>query len=759
MNERSLHLSPEGIKKVNLALDAKNMTTERLALELKLASLYVNKFFRGEAIPTQMFAQICEGLGLSWQELFDKSSPPPPSLNIDNTVQEVRQKCHETLTKRCNRIRVLDMHEPRELKEIYTNVNILEDLGQVREKYSLLSDRLNDRSSILTKIGDRLKRDANSEDLDQYLNRVTAKSVPALQAIKEYSKLIILGGVGIGKTTFLKYLVLQCLNGNFHGELVPVLISLKDFAESDQALNDYLTTILLSYGVKDANTIEQLKSQGNLLILLDGLDEVEKPKTSRVIAEIKTLADQFHRNHIFITCRVCDYKFEQFSEVQIAKFNDDQIHTFVRQWFNNKDIVKNFISAIADNPPIRELTENPLLLTFLCLIFESNISSSYLFNNLEILEQCLDIQLRVWDQERDITRNLAHSFNTWLDTWSHIALISLDAGKYGFKPKYLRSWLQPHLDSKLGSELNTDLNLNSLIKSGLLIQRSKDSYAFSYIAFQEYLAAKKIAESSNPSALNYLVDRLEDHRWQNVMLLTSGMLESADNLILRMHKKANQILEKQQNIQEFLDWISKNSTYLRVSYQPTTLRAFYLDIDLNNFRIQDRNRAVEITRNRTIDRLKERSGDTTGSALSPDIAFSDTSLNTDYDLAIALNYHLALYMANNPVLHLAGLLEPQLRRSLQTLKDQLPDPKNEEEKFNSWWISSGMGWSKDCRSLLIQHRKATQEWHFTPAEEALLKRYHDAHVLLINCLNTSVVSQTLKQNILDTMFLPIWQQL
>jgi len=231
MNERSLRLSPEGIKTVNLALAAKTMTPERLALELKLASLYVNKFFRGEAIATQLFAQICEGLGLNWQELFDRSSAPPISLSIDNTVQETKQRCQENLTKRCNRIRILDMPEPRELKEIYTNINIIEEGGLLGEKLSLLSDR----SSILTRIGDRFKRDTNSDDLDQYLSQVTPKSVPALNIIKDYSKLIIVGGVGIGKTTFLKYLALQCLNGNFHGELAPVLISLKDFAESNQS--------------------------------------------------------------------------------------------------------------------------------------------------------------------------------------------------------------------------------------------------------------------------------------------------------------------------------------------------------------------------------------------------------------------------------------------------------------------------------------------------------------------------------------------
>ena len=777
MNERSLHLSPAGIETVNLALANKNMTPERLALELKLASLYVNKFFRGEAIATQMFAQICEGLGLNWQELFNKSASPAPSLSIDNTVQEARQKCHESLTKSCNRIRILDMREPRELKEIYTNLNIIEESsGQSRERLNLRHDR----SSILTKIGDRLKRDANSEELDRYLSQVTTKSVPAIQAIKEYSKLIILGGVGVGKTTFLKYLVLQCLNANFHGELVPVLISLKDFAESTLGLNDYLILAFTGYGIRDTNAIEHLLNQGNLLILLDGLDEVEKSKIGRVIVEMKALADRFHRNHIFITCRSYDYKFEQFSEVHIAKFNDDQIHTFIRQWFNNKEIVKNFTKAIAQNSAFKELTETPLLLTFLCLIFESNSSLNYL----ETVEQCLEIQISTWDRDRDInSRDLHHSINSdlnlksgfdlGLDLWSHIALISLDTGKYVFKSKHLSTYAKSYFKTyfkqrshNLSFDPIVELDMKALLKSGLLIQKYKDTYAFAYIAFQEYLAAKRIAESPNPHAVDYLVDRLEHEQWQNVILLASGLMVNADNLVLKLYKKINQILEKQQNIQEFLDWIGKNSTYLRVSYQPTTLRAFYLDISLNNFRIQDRNRALEITRNRAIDRIKERTGDNTAAAIRSmdrntaigDTALSETAINADLDLAMALNLDLAIYIANEPVLQLAELLEPQLKRSLQTLKEQLPNPQTEVEKFKSWWHSSGIAWSKDCRSLLIQHRKGTQDWSFTDEEEALLKRYHDAHILLVNCFNTSSISAHVKQNILENMFLPIWQQ-
>lgn len=746
MNERSLHLSPEGIEQANLALAAKNMTTERLALELKLASMYVNKFFRGEAIPTQMFAQVCEGLGLNWQELFSRSSSAPSvAVSLDNTVQEVKQKCYENLTKRCNRIRVLEMREPRELKEIYTNINIVEELGQVRERLSLLSDRFNERgnTSILTKIGDRLKRDANSEDLDQYISRVTVKSSPALQGIKEFSKLIILGGVGAGKTTLLKYLALQCLNGNFHGELVPVLISLADFSFSDQSLSNYIISTISSYGCKETHHIEQLLNQGSLLVLLDGLDEVSSDRINRVISQIKHLSDQFYRNHILITGRVCDYQFEQFSEVQIAKFNEDQVQTFVRQWFNSKDMVKNFKNAIAEHLTLKELTENPLLLTFLCLIFESN---SFL-NPIEILEQSLDLYLDIWDSDRQIpTRKLSPQIHIW----SHVALMLLDAGKYAFKPKLLSKYLASALQSANPQNLD-DSELKSIVRSGLLIPRQKDMYAFAHKGFQEYLAALKIAKSANPAALNYLSDRLEDRRWQNVMVLAMGLSANADDLLIKLYKKANQILEKQQKLQEFLDWINKNSTYLRVSYQPATLRAFYLDMGLNNFRIQDRNRAVEFTRNRALDRVKER-GDTTAS-------LSETSINADYDLAIALNLDLALYIANNPVLQLAGLLEPQLRKSLQTSKEKLPNPQLDQQKFDTWWEINGINWSKDCRSLLIQHRKTTQEWDFSPEEEALIKRYHDAHIVIVNCLNMGSISTELRQSIWDTMFLPIWQQL
>jgi predicted NACHT family NTPase len=56
--------------------------------------------------------------------------------------------------------------------------------------------------------------------------------VPGLQAVQQYSKLIVFGKPGAGKTTFLKYLAIQCMDDHVQKNRFPVFIILKDFAEN-----------------------------------------------------------------------------------------------------------------------------------------------------------------------------------------------------------------------------------------------------------------------------------------------------------------------------------------------------------------------------------------------------------------------------------------------------------------------------------------------------------------------------------------------
>lgn len=157
-------------------------------------------------------------------------------------------------------MRVLDMTQPIGLDDIYTKVNILEKITKF------------EWSSI-----EELIANAKYEKLNRIsLAEVRSERVPGLEAVKKHSKLMILGKPGAGKTTFLKHVALQCINGNFENTRIPLFVTLKDFAEADNQPNllEYLTQTFTDV-FKDSQITEQLIEQGRLLVLLDGLDEVQ----------------------------------------------------------------------------------------------------------------------------------------------------------------------------------------------------------------------------------------------------------------------------------------------------------------------------------------------------------------------------------------------------------------------------------------------------------------------------------------------------
>lgn len=209
--------------------------------------------------------------------------------------------------------------------------------------------------------------------------------------------MMVLGKPGAGKTTFLKYLAMQCLESNWLPDYLPMFIPLKAFAENENKLN------LLAYIGGDSVT--SILNAGKALILLDGLDEVREEDTKRVIGQIEQLSQQYPDNHFVITCRIAakEYTFGQFTEVEVADFDDQQINTFARNWFRAKgdtNRAKLFRDKLNENEAIKELASSPLLLTLLCLMFED--TTSFPVNRAELYKEGLDVLLKKWGGKRKV---------------------------------------------------------------------------------------------------------------------------------------------------------------------------------------------------------------------------------------------------------------------------------------------------------------------------------------------------------------------
>ncbi|MEH2227461.1 NACHT domain-containing protein [Nostoc sp.] len=326
------------------------------------------------------------------QKRYSQQKPPGRSTadvaedDIDALVQEIREQVKPNIKEKCGTMRVLDMDQPVELtgeRGIYTNVNILEKTTKRRR----------------VKIGQLLQK-FDREDFDHFgLHEPSEKRVPGLKAVQHHNKLMVLGKPGAGKTTFLKYLAMHCIEGQFLTNRVPVFIILKDFAQDPKQLDilQYITQQLFICGIQNSSVkTEQLLRQGKVLVLLDGLDEVREEDTKRILWQTRNISEQFHTNQFVITCRIAaqKYTFEQFTEVEVADFDEEQIAIFAHNWFRLicKLKAERFIEKLQANKRIFELATNPLLLTLLCLVFEEN--EDFPANRSELYKEGLDILLK-----------------------------------------------------------------------------------------------------------------------------------------------------------------------------------------------------------------------------------------------------------------------------------------------------------------------------------------------------------------------------
>jgi predicted NACHT family NTPase len=586
MAKRSLKASEQGLEQLNQALVRNGQSKMALAEKAGVARSTVSLLFTGKPIQRDIFSKICETLAQDWRDIADIDEEEAES-DIDALVQEVRQKVHPIIQERCGTMRVLDMSQPIGLNDIYTDVNILEKItGRRRLEISELLQGFN----------------PESEDFDRFgLSRVTEKRVPGLEAVQHYSKLMVLGKPGAGKTTFLKYLAMQCISGEFQADRVPIFITLKDFAETpaQPGLLEFITQMFANCGVMDTQITELFK-QGRALLFLDGLDEVRDEDSLQVLREIRYFSEQYYTNNFVITCRIAaqDYRFERFTDVELADvevsdFDDKQIQTFVTKWFQAKqlNLAERFMQQLNSNQQIRELATSPLLLTLLCLVFED--SGNFPTNRSELYSEGIAILLRKWDATRRIERDQVYkklSVQRKEDLLSQVALTTFERGDYFFKQRdverYIADYIRNLPDAKTDPEalqLDSEVVLKSIeSQHGLLVERARGIYSFSHLTFQEYFAARKIVTTCDPyssddKTLESLVRHLTEKRWREVFLLAIGMLPSADCFLLLMKQQVDSLVADNSHCQQFISYLNQQSLAYKSLYKPSAIRACAFD--------------------------------------------------------------------------------------------------------------------------------------------------------------------------------------
>jgi predicted NACHT family NTPase len=471
----------------------------------------------------------------------------------------------QNYTERHAILKVLGMREPVSLESVYTAVQFLDDRA-IRSFESV---------ETLEEVYRKAKqRSFQSEDCQKQ---------EGLKVANEKQYLMVLGGPGAGKSTFLRRMGLEALKGkkgNFKHACIPVFIELKKFNTGEINIEKEIAEEfrICGFPSHEEFTAKALE-QGKLLILLDGLDEVPTEWMNEAIRQIQNFVDLHDQNRFITSCRVAAYRhnFRRFTDLAMANFDDAQIEKFITNWFRSEpqtgqDCWKKLNNY--EHRSAKELTQTPLLLTLVCLLYQR--SRKFPMNRATLYERALRVLLEEWAAEKgipheDIYRGLDTKRKEMM--LSEIAHHAFQADRLFLVKREITDQIEQLLREMLPDEKFIDGTavLKSIeVQHGVLVERAEGIYSFSHLTLQEYLTAQYIDDHRQIETL--VTAHLTDERWQEVFLLVAGLMRGgADDLLLLMEKEAQKYIHSPK-LQALLRWAEQITAGSESNLKPVTKR-------------------------------------------------------------------------------------------------------------------------------------------------------------------------------------------
>ncbi|MEM7795307.1 MAG: hypothetical protein AAF579_12770 [Cyanobacteria bacterium P01_C01_bin.118] len=240
------------------------------------------------------------------------------------------------------------------------------------------------------------------------------------------------------------------------------------------------------------------------------------------------------------------------------------------------------------NKAAKELAHTPLLLTYLCLVYDR--SQRFPANRSNLYQRALRILLEEWAAEKRINRDEIYeglSIELEEQLLSEIAYDGFDSDQLFFSRRELTKQIKAFLAGNLNVSKNLDGEsvLQAIeVQQGILVERAEDAYSFSHLTLQEYLTAQYLVDNNQWPQI--IASYVLDSRWREVLMLVPGLLtgRQGSNLFLKtLASRADEFLISD----KLKSWLTWSSSIIKNSQSALTLiqervYAISLLIDISN---------------------------------------------------------------------------------------------------------------------------------------------------------------------------------
>ena len=332
---------------------------------------------------------------------------------------------------------------------------------------------------------------------------------------------LVEGSPGIGKTTFCLKIAYDWAKQQFpKGYSFPefVLVLLLKCRDIDGDIMDAIVEQLLPERMEESvkkefmDFIEDFHHQEQVLIILDGLDELPKKSESHV--DELLCKKIFPFCYVLVTCRQergisVRQKVDFDILLQIQGFTEEDAFEYIRKHFKYagpEHLAKGerLITQIKENPFLHALPSNPLNLLLLCVVFEDYQGElpSFRTELYQIIIRCL---LRRYCAKHNFEapgndQALEKLFEDSLLVLGELAWRCLLEDRFSFREEELVKF-----ESKIKDLAARELGL--VFKEASMKRiNPQHEYHFFHKTFQEFLAATYLARKLLKEELNLFVD-------------------------------------------------------------------------------------------------------------------------------------------------------------------------------------------------------------------------------------------------------------
>jgi len=373
--------------------------------------------------------------------------------------------------------------------------------------------------------------------------------------LAQASRLVVRAPAGMGKTTLLRWLVVQCALGEFKGDLaawndyVPFYVQLRDYVGQIDALRpeNFLSKQFDHLLPAPEGWIKDVLETGRALIVLDGVDELPADQREAMRQKVARWVRDYAPARFVVSSR--DYALQQdrwpewetwitqenFVEAALTPMTPTQITSFVAHWYQALD--KRRISPrqkelpsystdlqhqMQDPSPMRQLAETPLMCAMLCALHHDHYQELPRRRG-ELYDQCIKLLF-----QRERLRKILPSAEEELKLDDTLKRKLAEELAYEMMDNKLSRMTETAAEKCLGIALHKlkqpdtlapNARRHFVYRISLLREPVVGEVEFVHRTFQEYLAACAMWRLQKNRRV--VTDRPSD--WQEVILLAANM--------------------------------------------------------------------------------------------------------------------------------------------------------------------------------------------------------------------------------------------